>query len=242
MAPWEVHWIFLVVLQSTLAAGHLLSGLHSKLAARSHLANELEDHSQVYIVASKCKEIINGRISFFVIRGSRCRYLFFTFSRGSLDPTPTPNAGGGRPLNFPEVHLPTCGLKSIYNPNLAYSASMSSSVWWASRNTWRQPHHSRHLQSKSCESWSSSEVKSDVAPLLSQAVLGAFANLGKEKKKFPNQQPLRIQVITSLFMDPSASARGAELSCMGCGGSHHPPSFSCCQDPHLCRPLRVQWR
>lgn len=70
--------------------------------------------------------------------------------------------------------------KSIYNPNLAYSASMSLSVWWVSRSTWRQPHHSRHLQSKSCESWSSSEVKSDVAHLLSQAVLGAFVNLGKE--------------------------------------------------------------
>lgn len=142
---------------------HLLSGLHSKLAARSHLAKKLEDHNQVYIVASKCKEIINGCIYFLVIRGSRCRYLFFTFSRGSMDPTSIPpHAGSGRPLNFPGVHLPTCGLKSIYNPNLAYSAPMSLSVWWASRYTWRPPYHSRHLHSKSCESWSSSEVKSDM--------------------------------------------------------------------------------
>lgn len=47
-----------------------------------------------------------------------------------------------------------------------------------------------------------------MAHLLSQAVLGAFVNLGKENFFFfNNQQPLRIQVITSLFMDPYASVR-----------------------------------
>lgn len=146
-------WAALVTSQCGPPAGHLLSGLHSKLAAITHSVNKLEEHNPMCIIALRCEVIINRSTFFLVTRESRCSKLFFTLGRdnttcqGSLGPKRP--ACGGRLLNFSGVHLPTCGLQCIYNPYSIYSTSMRLSVWRTSRNTGRWPNRSRHLQNNS---------------------------------------------------------------------------------------------